>query len=212
MFSVASPAVPNMRRPPRIRRWPQECPRVGPSTSASTSTRRLRQQPTINAYFDGIASVIGKSRTGAYGSYYVIKRLFDGGKIAWGWQTYAWSGGNWDSRAQLRQVQNGLENGQLDKDQAMAADFGQWGASGGSTPPPEPCDVQGDGKLHCGNAIDAPLYADHSYAGGAVKSFGPRTAGSIAGARAKPTVRESRPGITRSATTTRSGDAFRRRA
>lgn len=86
------------------------------------------QQGIISAYFDGVASVIGKARTGAYGSYSVIKRLFDAGKITWGWQTYAWSGGNWDPRAQLRQIQNGLDGGQLDKNQAMAADFGQWGA------------------------------------------------------------------------------------
>ena len=62
----------------------------------------------IDAYFDGVASVLGRARTGAYGGYYVIKRLFDDGKITWGWQTYAWSGGQWDPRAQLRQTQNGV--------------------------------------------------------------------------------------------------------
>lgn len=130
------------------------------------------QQPAIDAYFDGVASVLGKARTGAYGSYYVIKRLFDGGKITWGWQTYAWSGGNWDSRAQLRQVQNGIENGQLDKDEAVAADFGQWGANGGgTTPPAETCAVQSDGKLHCGNTVGAALYADHTHASGAVNKL-----------------------------------------
>ena len=85
------------------------------------------QQAAINAYFDGVASVIGRERTGAYGGYYVIKRLFDAGKITWGWQTYAWSGGQWDSRAQLRQVQNGIAGGSMDLDEAQAADFGQWG-------------------------------------------------------------------------------------
>jgi hypothetical protein len=89
------------------------------------------QQATINAYYDGIASVIGRGRTGAYGGYYVIKRLFDAGKITWGWQTYAWSGGNWDSRAQLRQVKNGItvDGGDCDKDEAWAADYGQWGGT-----------------------------------------------------------------------------------
>ena len=87
----------------------------------------------LNSYFDGVASVIGRSRTGAYGGYHVIKELFDNGKIAWGWQTYAWSSGNWDSRAQLRQVQNDItvSGHDADLDQAMAADFGQWGGSGG---------------------------------------------------------------------------------
>jgi hypothetical protein len=88
------------------------------------------QQTAINNYFDGIASVLGRGRTGAYGGYYVIKRLFDAAKISWGWQTYAWSGGLWDSRAQLRQVKNGItvDGADCDKDEAWAADYGQWGA------------------------------------------------------------------------------------
>jgi hypothetical protein len=85
------------------------------------------EETAINAYFDGVASVIGVDRTGAYGGYYVIQRLFDAGKIKWGWQTYAWSGGQWDSRAQLRQVQNGIAGGEMDEDQSEAADYGQWG-------------------------------------------------------------------------------------
>lgn len=87
------------------------------------------QQAAINAYFDGVASVIGRARVGAYGGYYVIKRLFDAGKIAWGWQTYAWSGGNWDSRAGLRQVKNGItvDGADCDRNEAHRADFGQWG-------------------------------------------------------------------------------------
>ena len=87
-------------------------------------------QTPINAYMDGVASVIGRNRTGAYGGYYVIKRAFDAGKIAWGWQTYAWSGGQWDPRAQLRQVQNGItaagDGACCDLDEAAADDFGQW--------------------------------------------------------------------------------------
>jgi hypothetical protein len=90
-------------------------------------------QAAINAYFDGVASVIGRGRTGAYGGYYVIQRLFDAGKITWGWQTYAWSGGQWEPRAQLRQVQNGIAGGQEDLDQAVAVDFGQWGHGAPST-------------------------------------------------------------------------------
>ena len=96
-------------------------------------------QTAIDAYFDGIASVIGLARTGAYGGYYVIQRLFDAGKIKWGWQTYAWSGGQWDSRAQFRQVQNGItaagDANCCDEDQAVVADFGQWHAAPPENPP-----------------------------------------------------------------------------
>jgi hypothetical protein len=96
-------------------------------------------QTALNAYFDGVASVIGVARTGAYGGYYVIQRLFNASKIKWGWQTYAWSGGQWDSRAQLRQVLNGITAGGdancCDKDEAVATDFGQWHAAPANTPP-----------------------------------------------------------------------------
>jgi uncharacterized protein (TIGR03382 family) len=97
------------------------------------------QQAAINDYFDGVASVIGVNRAGAYAGYYVIQRLFNAGKIKWGWQTYAWSYGNWDSRAQLRQVQNGItaagDSNCCDKDEAVATDFGQWHAAPPNTAP-----------------------------------------------------------------------------
>jgi hypothetical protein len=82
----------------------------------------------VVAYFDGVASVLGVGRTGAYGGFPVIQWLFDAGKIAWGWQTYAWSGRQWDSRAQLRQVLNNIyvDGAECDRDEAWAADFGQW--------------------------------------------------------------------------------------
>lgn len=90
------------------------------------------EQTAINAYFDGVISVIGLARTGAYAGFYVVQRLFNAGKIKWGWQTYAWSGGQWDSRAQVRQVQNGItaagDGNCCDKDEAVATDFGQWHA------------------------------------------------------------------------------------
>jgi hypothetical protein len=89
------------------------------------------QQGVINEYFDGVASVIGRARTGAYGGFFPIQRLFDAGKIAFGWQTFAWSGGRWEPRAQLRQVRNNvtIAGGACDIDQSQADDFGQWGAA-----------------------------------------------------------------------------------
>ncbi|HEY4117054.1 MAG TPA: glycoside hydrolase domain-containing protein [Byssovorax sp.] len=122
------------------------------------------QQGAINDYMDGVASVIGRSRTGAYGGYYVIQRLFDAGKITWGWQAYAWSGGQWDPRAQARQIQNGLEGDSIDEDQAMVADIGQWSGSGGgdNTPPPpvaSDCSVHSDGKLYCSDTSGSAMYA-----------------------------------------------------
>ncbi len=99
------------------------------------------QQGAIDSYFDGVASVLGVDRTGAYAGYYVIQRLFDHGKIKWGWQTYAWSGGQWEPRAQLRQIQNGVTvaGSDCDIDESTTSDFGQWGpnAPAASAGPPE---------------------------------------------------------------------------
>jgi hypothetical protein len=91
----------------------------------------------IDVYFDAIASVLGRGRTGAYGGYKVIKHLFDTGRITYGWQTFAWSAGLWDSRAQLRQVQNNItvDGAACDRDEAWAADFGQWNQMHGQPGP-----------------------------------------------------------------------------
>jgi len=84
--------------------------------------------PAIDAYLDGVISVIGKGRTGGYGGLPFIKREFDYGRIVWGWQTYAWSGGSWDPRNHLRQVHNdqAVCGGTIDWDEAWASDYGQW--------------------------------------------------------------------------------------
>jgi MYXO-CTERM domain-containing protein len=125
----------------------------------------------IDAYFDGAASVIGIGRTGAYGGHAVIQHLFDVGKIRWGWQTYAWSNGAWDSRAQLRQVQNDItaagDTGCCDEDQAQAADFGQWHPSS-----IDPCASAADG-YYCGQSTQwAGGTTNHLYhcSGGATVS------------------------------------------
>lgn len=97
------------------------------------------QQSAINAYLDGAASVIGRSRVGIYGGYYPVKRALDGGHAKWAWQTYAWSGGQWDQRAQLQQYSNDHVVGGVgvDYDRGMVGDFGQWKVSG-TSPKPTP--------------------------------------------------------------------------
>jgi hypothetical protein len=86
------------------------------------------QQDEINAYLDGAASVLGRGRVGLYAAHGPMKRAFDAKKITYGWQTYAWSGGKWDKRAQLQQYSNGHEiNGvSVDYDRAVRDDYGQW--------------------------------------------------------------------------------------
>jgi hypothetical protein len=69
-----------------------------------------------------------------------IKRAFDAKKITYGWQSYAWSGGKWDTRAQLQQYKNDMVmNGVgLDYDRAMVADYGQWQIGRVPAPPAPP--------------------------------------------------------------------------
>ncbi|MGW9587510.1 glycoside hydrolase domain-containing protein [Microbacterium sp. NPDC055455] len=81
--------------------------------------------PGILEALKGIASVIGLERTGLYAGFGPVKAAFDAGLIRWGFQTYAWSGGRWDSRAQLQQWSNGQWGGTIDFTRAVAPQFGQ---------------------------------------------------------------------------------------
>jgi glycoside hydrolase-like protein len=122
------------------------------------------QQSKINAYLDGAASVLGKDRVGIYGGYWPVKRALDGGHAAWAWQTYAWSGGRWDARAQLQQYSNGHTIGGIacDYDRAEKSDYGQWrvGATpGGDDDMALVCSLGVDGT----QVIDAGTNADITF-------------------------------------------------
>lgn len=82
---------------------------------------------SVRAYVHGAAIVLGKERTGVYGGLRAVKGCLDAAVCRYGWQTYAWSGGQWDQRAKLRQYENGVTIGGLscDRDRAMADDYGQ---------------------------------------------------------------------------------------
>lgn len=86
-------------------------------------------QPVIDAYFAGVASVLGLRRVGAYGGYWVIKRLFDAGGITFGWQAQAWSGGNVDPRIHILQVNSAgyvyVGATQCDLDHSLQSYIGQ---------------------------------------------------------------------------------------
>ena len=81
----------------------------------------------ITAYLAGAASVLGSARVGIYGGLHVVRRALDSGHAAWGWQTMAWSGGQWEARAHVRQTGAVSIGGvQCDRNQAMTSDYGQW--------------------------------------------------------------------------------------
>jgi len=99
--------------------------------------------PTLIDAHNGAASVLGLDRCGGYGGIGAITALFDAGAITFGWQTYAWSGGRWDPRAQLRQCANSLADGvPHDYDEAWADDYGQWPRPNQTPPTPKVADVE----------------------------------------------------------------------
>ncbi len=65
-------------------------------------------QLKINQYLKGAGSILGKNRVGVYGGYYTVARALNAGVVKYAWQTYSWSKGKWDPRAQVRQYQNSL--------------------------------------------------------------------------------------------------------
>lgn len=87
-----------------------------------------QQATQVATYFLGVNSVLGVKRTGAYAGYWGLSRLFDAKVITYGWQTYAWSGGNLDKRAHLFQYSNGhrVAGVSCDFDKSLKRDFGQW--------------------------------------------------------------------------------------
>lgn len=94
--------------------------------------------PHITAYLEGAASVLGLARVGVYGGYKIVKACFDKALITYGWQTYAWSGGKWDARAQLQQYSNGLTLGGGDVDYChLIKPAGLWEPKA-VTPAPKP--------------------------------------------------------------------------
>jgi hypothetical protein len=92
-----------------------------------------------DAYFDGVASVIGQQASGPYGGFEVVQRQLDRG-FQWGWQTYAWSGSALDARAQLYQFSNGQLVGGVgvNFNNALYEDYGQWEFAPGAVPDPDP--------------------------------------------------------------------------
>ncbi len=88
-----------------------------------------QQLQQIEEYFNGIQEVLEKSQIGVYGGYSTVKYVLDKDLAAYAWQTYAWSHGKWDSRAQLRQTNiygPKLAGVECDTDENVMDDFGQF--------------------------------------------------------------------------------------
>jgi hypothetical protein len=95
---------------------------------------KFREWDRVRAYLDGAASVLGRRAVGVYGAYAAIEELVPGSAM-WGWQTVAWSDGQWSRKAHLQQYAiNKVDHpcgGPIDLDRANphrdTTDYGQWG-------------------------------------------------------------------------------------
>lgn len=82
----------------------------------------------LGDYLGGWATVYPRARLGVYAEYDVVRHCFDQHWVAFGWQTFAWSGGRWDPRAQLQQYRNSqlLGGVRVDYVRAPAKEWGAW--------------------------------------------------------------------------------------
>jgi hypothetical protein len=91
------------------------------------------QTSIVVAFLNGAASVDGASRVGVYGGLRVVQSAAAVGYATW--QTIAWSGGQWDSRAAARQTGTEQSVGGVQVDVNQIMNLGALGAWGATTTP-----------------------------------------------------------------------------
>lgn len=78
----------------------------------------------VRAYLTGFASAVGGTGVaGVYGGLDTVRYALNTQLVGWGWQTYAWSHGVWDARAQIRQYRNAVHINGHDTDLDRAVDL-----------------------------------------------------------------------------------------
>jgi len=102
--------------------------------AVDVDTTSVGQRESVAEYLGGAAGVLGWDQVGMYGEYELVDHVSAHTPCPWYWQTYAWSRGMGPHpRAQLFQYRNGQSLGgvEVDFDQALADNFGQWGKERG---------------------------------------------------------------------------------
>lgn len=115
-------------------------PKTLPIYYAVDFSQTASEKQTVLDYLHGASDAEGsKARVGVYGGIASVSAALDAG-FGFGWQTYAWSNGQWDSRAQIRQTHNDqmIGGASVDLDEAMTGSYGQWGPSDAVNPPTPP--------------------------------------------------------------------------
>lgn len=116
------------------------------------------EQPVIDEFLRGAASVMGIDRVGLYGSADVMQRTMQSGTAKWFWQTYAWSRGRVQEGIHLYQYSNNVNlNGAVDLNRTSLANYGQVSKAGQITPnvptPQQPAPAQGTYTVRSGDTL-----------------------------------------------------------
>lgn len=115
-------------------------------------------QPAIDDYLRGAASIIGLDRVGLYGSADVMQRTMQSGTAKWFWQTYAWSRGRVQEGIHLYQYLNGQNlNGAVDYNRTSLDNYGQVSKAGSIAPsvptPAQPAPAAGTYTVVSGDTL-----------------------------------------------------------
>lgn len=120
-----------------------------------------------SGYFQGINSVLGVDRTGAYAGTAVLEALKSAGLITYTWRTMStdFQGGA-GTTGEFNLTQDGEYNSDYDKDTAWTDDFGQWSAHTTPTAPESPQPPSGSGPNYEYNAThntQTPISVDGDF-------------------------------------------------
>lgn len=97
---------------------------------------QISDQPAIDAYLEGAATILGVARIGVYGSFAVCTRCRANGTATWFWQSEAWSSGHISTFAHIYQYLNSqrIAGSAVDLDRALRTNYGQFAAPGSAQP------------------------------------------------------------------------------
>jgi hypothetical protein len=103
-------------------------PAVLPFFFACDFDAQPSQFAVLDEYLNGAASWLGRARVGVYGSYAVVEHCTNAGTARYGWQTYAWSGGQVFPGNTVYQWSNGetLNGAAVDYDDATGPTNWLW--------------------------------------------------------------------------------------
>ncbi len=87
-----------------------------------------KEQPRLNEYFRGVATILPLERIGIYGGYYVVKRILNADLATYSWQSSAFSAYKKEPRIHIKQIKYNYKINGVDCEinESRKDDYGQW--------------------------------------------------------------------------------------